>query len=539
VLSENYSTWSNEELITRLRALEEERPSPGFSDSAFVKWSEDAIIAEDLNGVITAWNQAAERTFGHAEEEIIGRTFSLLVPPDCKDEEEASRRRLVEGDEVDRFETVRLKKNGGRIHVLTTALPIKDPQGNLLGVFKIVRDVSARKQYESDLFAAMKELGDVKAALDEHSIVAITDAAGKITYVNDKFCSISKYSREELIGQDHRIINSRYHTKDFFRGLWSTIKKGQVWHNEIRNRAKDGSLYWVDTTIFPFLNEKGDPIQYVAIRTDITQRKADEDSLRRFAADVAEKNKELETIVYTVSHDLRSPLVNVQGFSRHLNRACEKIQLAIKSAHEGTVEVSELKTVVDTTIPQALHFINAGVTKMDLLLAGLLRYSRLGRVALSIRPLDMNEMLAGIIAAIKFQIDEAKAEIKVDVLPPCLGDSTQTNQVFANLVDNALKYRDPSRPLKINVSGKVENGQAVYSVSDNGIGIAQEHQPKVFEIFHRLNPSETVGEGLGLTIAQRVLERQGGSIRVESTEGQGSKFFVSLPIADIGESTPL
>lgn len=394
-------------------------------------------------------------------------------------------------------------------------------------------EVSARTKLELDLHATIKELRDVKAALDEHSIVAITDPSGKITYVNDKFCAISQYAREELIGRDHRVINSRHHPKEFFRELWRTIGQGMVWHGEIMNRAKDGSHYWVDTTIYPFIAENGKPIQYVAIRTDITKRKADEATILRVAAELAEKNKELEAIVYTVSHDLRSPLVNVQGFGKQLQRACDNIRAAAAAAGPGgAVPVEKIKQPVDVAIPQALRFINAGVAKMEALLAGLLRYSRLGRVALSLKPQNMNGMIAEVLAAMKFQLDEAKAEVRVEPLPTCEADSVQTSQVFANLIDNALKYRSPDRALQVVIRGELRDHQAIYTVSDNGVGIAREHQAKVFEIFHRLNPETSTGEGLGLTIAQRVLERQKGRIWVESQAGQGSIFFVSLPAVE-------
>jgi light-regulated signal transduction histidine kinase (bacteriophytochrome) len=231
--------------------------------------------------------------------------------------------------------------------------------------------------------------------------------------------------------------------------------------------------------------------------------------------------------------------VNVQGFGKQLNRACDVLRSAATAAGEsGSVPVAQMTQPLEQTIPQALKFINAGVNKMETLLAGLLRYSRLGRVALVIRPINMNGMIAEIIAAMKFQLDEAGAEISVDELPVCLGDSVQTSQVFGNLLDNALKYRDPSRPLRVTIAGRLHEENALYAVKDNGVGIAPEHQGKVFEIFHRLNPDTSAGEGLGLTIAQRVLERQKGKIWVESRAGEGSTFYVSLPAIDVVPQAP-
>jgi signal transduction histidine kinase len=269
----------------------------------------------------------------------------------------------------------------------------------------------------------------------------------------------------------------------------------------------------------------------VAIRADITERKRAEEKLELLAQTLAEKNKELETIVYVASHDLRSPLVNIQGFSKELERACEQLRLDFSGANARVDNRADVNRVLSEDIPEALQFIQAGVSKIDQLLAGFLRYSRLGRAALRIEKLNMNAMLAGIAFAMEFQIQKAGAKLNIEELPDSLGDATQTGQVFSNLLDNALKYLDRKRPGLVTVSGRVEDGRVIYSVADNGIGIARDHQAKAFEIFHRLNPSHGEGEGLGLTIAQRILEREQGKIWVSSEPDKGSTFFVSLPAA--------
>src|SRR6185369_11308908 len=165
-----------------------------------------------------------------------------------------------------------------------------------------------RKRAGGELRDLPKELADLKFALDESAIVAVTDQRGRITYVNDKFCEISKYPREELLGQDHRIINSGYHPKEFIKGLWQTIARGAIWRGEIRNRAKDGSFYRVATTIVPFLDERGKPCQYMAIRSDITERKRSEMLLREQAA-----LARLGEMAAVVAHEVKNPLAGIRG----------------------------------------------------------------------------------------------------------------------------------------------------------------------------------------------------------------------------------
>ena len=247
-------------------------------------------------------------------------------------------------------------------------------------------------------------------------------------------------------------------------------------------------------------------------------------------AELARKNEEMESMIYTASHDLRSPLVNIQGFSQRLDKAKGDIDARLAQDDVPEAIRMSLAKVLGERMPAALGFIKSSSLKMDSLINGLLRLSRAGRAQLTIQSLDMNSLLHDIVGTLTIQIQQAAATVTVGELPPCLADAAQLNQVFTNLIDNAIKYRDPARPLSITIQGSVQDARVRYTIADTGLGIADEFQPKVWQLFHRLDPNGAVaGEGLGLTLVRRILERLHGHITLTSTAGIGSCFTIELP----------
>jgi PAS domain S-box-containing protein len=236
--------------------------------------SDYAIFMLSPDGRIVSWNEGAERIQGYEVSEVVGEHFSVFYTEEDVDRglhREELRVAAIEG----RFEEEgwRVRKDGTPFQAEVVITALRDEAGNLRGFSQVTRDITARKEAEEALRTSLRSMADLKAALDESAIVSTTDQHGKITYANERFCEISGYYMEELLGQDHRILNSGYHTKEFFEDLWSTIAGGDVWRGEIRNQSRVGSHYWVDTTIVPFLDEAGEPDHYFAISNDITEYK--------------------------------------------------------------------------------------------------------------------------------------------------------------------------------------------------------------------------------------------------------------------------
>jgi signal transduction histidine kinase len=266
-----------------------------------------------------------------------------------------------------------------------------------------------------------------------------------------------------------------------------------------------------------------------SLRREIDDRIKAELERDRLMKEIQAKNKELESIIYVSSHDLRSPLVNIQGFSRKLAKSCASLTKTLSELELPPEKREDLLLLLTENMPRSIEFITGSVEKMDCLLSGLLRLSRLGRAAITIENLDMNLVMSKITNSLAYQVESSGAKISVDWLLPCLGDSVQINQVFTNLLDNAIKYRSAERPLTVHVSSQACPDGVQYCVEDNGIGIHPDYHNQVWEIFHRVNPRDIPGEGLGLTASRRILDRLNGTIWLESEEGAGSRFYVKLP----------
>ena len=343
---------------------------------------------------------------------------------------------------------------------------------------------------------SLRGLDELRYALDQAAIVATTDHRGIITYVNDKFCEISKYSRQELIGQDHRIINSGYHSKEFIRELWRTIAGGQVWRGELRNRAKDGTFYWVDTTIVPFLDGQGKPRQYLAIRSDITARKQAEAQLREQAA-----LSHLGQIAAVVAHEVRNPLAGLRA----------------------SLQVFERRF----TEPRDRQVFAAMIARIDSLndkVEDLLLYAR----PKPPRPqtVDVCALSREVATAASAATGSAGRPIAIvaNAAVSAYADLDMLRAALLNLAINACQAA-AGAPVEIQITA--DHVVCRIAVCDRGPGIPPDVRDRMFEPFFTTRPG---GTGLGLAIVKRLVEIQDGAVRLQDRPGGGTIAEVTVPL---------
>ncbi len=354
------------------------------------------------------------------------------------------------------------------------------------------------KRPDAALRHALKRLRDVEYALDQSAIVAATDARGRITHVNEMFRKISKYSRDELLGKDHRIINSGYHSKKFMQTLWETITAGNIWRGEMYNRAKDGTFYWVDTTIVPFLETSGKPYQYLAIRFEITKRKQAEAAL-------LEQNSlaRLGEMAAVVAHEVKNPLAGIGG----------AIQIIGGRLPETSSDRPIIKEILD-------RIASLNETVEDLLLYARPKPLKIQSTEIRAVIESSAALLAGDPAFGKVEVFFRGEDYRLQADPDLL------RQVIVNLLLNASQAMGGKGTIQ--VKSALSDGVAQVSVSDTGPGIPPAIREKIFEPFFT---TKHRGTGLGLALAKRVLELHGGTISASCPAGGGTCMSITLPNA--------
>lgn len=380
-------------------------------------------------------------------------------------------------------------------------------------------DITERKLADNELRRALRELDFQKYALDQHAIVAITDIHGTITYANERFSQISQYTQEELIGQNHSMLNSGYHGRDFFAIMWATIARGDVWHGELRNRKKDGSYYWVGTTIAPLTNETGKPSRYIAIHTDITERKEAEYELLRAKQLADAANQAKSEFLANMSHEIRTPMNSVLGFSELLKDRVsdEKSKSYVQGIlTSGKALLSLINDILDLSKIEA------------------------GKLELQMEPTDPYAICSEVAQVFAFRAEEKGLVLDVSINPAMprslILDEVRVRQILLNLIGNAIKFTETGsvsvRADCMEYNGDVSRINLIFSVQDTGIGIPPQQQARIFEAFTQQEGQRTRkygGTGLGLSITKRLIDMMGGRITVESAPEQGAKFIVILP----------
>jgi PAS domain S-box-containing protein len=478
---------------------------------------ESSIVAiTDQKGIITYVNDNFCAISKYSPDELIGQDHRIINSGYHDKNFIREIWKTIANGQVWKGELKNKAKDGSYYWVDTTIVPFLDKNKKPYQYVAIRSDITSRKNSEEHLNKTLKEISDYKHALDEASIVAITDQKGVITYVNDNFCKISKYTAAELIGQDHRIINAKFHDKSFIKNLWTTIARGKVWKGELKNRAKDGSYYWVDTTIVPFLNSLGKPYQYVSIRSDITERKNAEEQIRLSNEQALEhakilefKNVQLVDFCNIVSHNLRAPLINISMLVDYIEQNNVEAE---KQAMLG-----KIKPVVNHLMEVFNELVESIQVKQDI---------EIKRDLIAI-PDHFKRLLS----LFETQIKEYDAEILLDIdsTPEIHFPQKYFKSITSNLISNALKYRSSERKPIIKIKTKRTNNDTILlSIADNGLGINldrhKDHLFKIRKTFHK-HPD---AKGFGLFMTKTHVETMGGTIWLESEVDKGSTFFIEF-----------
>lgn len=503
--------------------------------AAIVTSSEDAIISKSASGVITSWNPAAQRMFGYTAAEMLNQPMDRLIPKDVGNEEQLILERILKGEKIEHFETVRQRKNGEIFPVSVTISPVRSPTGEIIGVSTILRDITARKKTEGkNRETRFRALFDT--VVDG---IIIIDAKGIIHDLNPATVKLFGYTPVELLKKNVKILMpepyAREHDGYIYNYLSTGTKKVIGIGREVTGRRKDGSTFPMELAVSEM--DVNGQIMFTGIVRDITERKAFEASLRQARDEAIKSSQAKSEFLASMSHELRTPLNGILGFSQLLE--------------------------MDETIPaesrsHATEIKRAGNHLLSLI-SDLIDLSRIetGKIIMSIEPVSINDAISTSLHS----VSPLAQSRRVTLINQCItgsnllrvhADSVRLRQVLINLLSNAIKYNLPGG--SVTLSCEQRDDEVQLTVTDTGIGIPADMQSRVFNAFDRLGreAGTTEGTGIGLVITQRIVLAMQGSIGFESEEGKGSSFWVRLkqaepvtipsaskgPLAQIKEKSP-
>ncbi|MGH9971461.1 MAG: PAS domain S-box protein [Pyrinomonadaceae bacterium] len=487
--------------------------------AAIVESSDDAIISKDLNGVISSWNKGAERIFGYKADEVIGRSVTILIPPDRLDEERTILDRLRRGQPVDHFETIRQHKDGSLIDISLTTSPIRDEQGNIFGASKIARDIGETKRREEEARFQAHLLSTVEQA------VVATDINGKIIYWNAFAEWLYGWTTAEAVGANVLDLVPALGVRDQAAEIFGRLRKGDSWSGEIRACSKDGTEFPAMGTAAPIFDEDGTLVGMVGVSIDITERKHAEEeraraleSERQARNEAEEANRLKDEFLATLSHELRNPLNVILGYTEVLLRSEE----ANRSQF----------------VRRAAEILKRNALSQSQLVRDLLDLSRLhmGKLSLNQEPVSLTTTIANAVETVRAAAAVKDIDVRIDAPDEVLfvdADPLRMEQVVWNLLNNAVKFTSSGGKVTVRLSRVGDQAKLV--VEDTGQGIEPEFLPHVFEMFRQADASSSRhhgGMGIGLALVQELVDLQGGTVAADSAgRNQGAKFTIELPLS--------
>ncbi|HEU0265926.1 MAG TPA: PAS domain S-box protein, partial [Geobacterales bacterium] len=476
------------------------------------------MVIDPVAHEIVSVNTFAANMLGLPKEEILGRVCHRFVCSaeigncpitDRKEEVDNSERTLIRGD-------------GSFLPILKSVVPVRF-QGRQLLIESFI-DITERKANEDALRESEYHLQTILDSVRTGIVVADPERH-RIVYANPFMANLLATSREDLVDMKcHDLIC------EGAPGHCPIVEEGVVVENYERLlNTSDGRSINVMESCVPIMYQ-GRPC-YIESFIDISRLKESEKQLKRYADDVREANDEVRNFSYIVSHDLRAPLVSIKGFSVELKSSLDELNELLAGAvaalpHDKRQQV---ETILQQDVGEAIGFIGSSVARMDGQISAILNLSRLGRRELKPITVDANKIVGTILSSLAHQLESKRVQVTVDPLPQLQCDQVALEQIFGNLLDNALKYLDPGRDGTLHIRSEAGQGEITFHVADNGRGIAVDDQPKVFELFRRAGKQDTPGEGMGLTYVKTLVKRQGGRIWLASELGAGSTFSFTLP----------